>query len=213
MAGIRRHLTRTLVAGVVAMLPVGGLVLAVAWTESAIASSGLGRQPWYVPGAGLLAVVAVTYAVGLFITTFVGRWLWTLVDALLSELPLVGGLYHTLQQILGYGEGKGAMFERVVWVPSRDLPARELGLVTQSLPAEGDEGERLVVFLPSAVNPTVGRMLVLDVDVVRPADLSVNEALKALVSVGKAGLVPESEDVPPPRSLRARLALRRARGG
>ncbi|MCB9897496.1 MAG: DUF502 domain-containing protein [Planctomycetes bacterium] len=214
MASFRRHLARTLVAGVVALLPVGGLVLAVAWTESLIAGSGLGKQSWYVPGAGLLVVVAVTYAIGLFVTTFVGRGLWQLVDALLSELPLVGGLYHTLQQILGYGEGKGAMFERVVWLASRDLPAEELALVTRTLPAEDGEVERLVLFLPSAVNPTVGRLLVVEGARTRPADLTVNAALKALVSLGKAGLHPDDEADETSRvvSLRARLAQRRTRG-
>lgn len=195
MARWSRHLSRTLIAGVVAVLPVGGLILVVGLGEATLADTGLGKQAWYVPGMGWVAVLAGTYVIGLFVTTFLGRWLWSQVDGLLSRVPLLGGFYHTLQQILGYGEGKGALFERVVYVPARDVAAEELGLVTQTLPAgEGASVERLVVFVPAAVNPTVGRMLLLDADAVRPAALTVNAALKALVSVGKAGLLPDEDD-------------------
>ena len=186
---LQRHLTRTLIAGLVALLPVGGLVLSVVWAEDAVAESWLAEQPWYLPGFGLLAVAVVLYVIGLLITTFLGRWLWRIVDALIEELPLLGGLYATLKQLLGYGEGRDAMFHDVVWVPAHGFDALELGLVTQRL--QRPEGERLVVFVPSSPTPTNGRMLLLPPDAVQPCELSVHEALKALVSVGKTTLEPE----------------------
>ena len=185
-----RHLTRTLVAGIVALLPVGGLVLSVVWAEGLVAESWLAEQSWYVPGLGLIGVALLLYVIGLLVTTFVGRWLWRLMDGLLEELPLLGGLYGTLKQLLGYGEGKDAMFHEVVWVPARGFEAEELGFVTHRLDTE--EGPRLVVFVPSSPTPTNGRMLVLPPDGVRACPLSVHEALKALVSVGKASLEPEA---------------------
>lgn len=187
---VSRHLTRTLVAGLVALLPVGGLVLSVVWAEDAVAETWLADQAWYVPGLGLIGVALVLYVIGLIVTTFLGRWLWRIVDALIEELPLLGGLYATLKQLLGYGEGKDAMFLETVWVPAHGFDAQELGLVTQRL----DDGARLVVFVPSSPTPTNGRMLVLPASGVRPCALSVHEALKALVSVGKTSLVHDPDD-------------------
>ena len=187
-----RHLTRTFIAGIVAILPIGGLVLSVLWTEWTISESWLANQPWYFPGLGLIAVAVAVYAIGLFITTFMGRWIWSCFDSVLKALPLLGPLYTTLQQILGYGEGEGAMFERVVLVPCKDTDAEEFGLVTKS--TETDKGNQLIVFIPSAPNITNGRMVVIDESRTKPLDMKVSDALKAIVSVGKTAFEKEEDE-------------------
>jgi uncharacterized membrane protein len=132
-------------------------------------------------------VAVLVYWIGLMVSTFVGRWLWNLVDSMLKRLPLLGTLYQTLKQILGYGEGEGAVFEKAVLVPSRDLEGDELGLVTNRLTDQ--KGHRkLVVFVPGAPNPSAGRMLIIEDERVRPLSMPVNEVLKALVSVGKTSM-------------------------
>jgi uncharacterized membrane protein len=55
-----------------------------------------------------------------------------------------------------------------------------MGLVTNRL-ADG----RAVVFVPGAPNPTSGRLLLVDASALRPVAMNVNDAFKALVSVGK----------------------------
>ncbi|MSR58002.1 MAG: hypothetical protein EXS05_10040, partial [Planctomycetaceae bacterium] len=47
--------TRCLLAGLVALLPIGGFVLTVVYLERSIAESWLARQPFYFPGLGLIA--------------------------------------------------------------------------------------------------------------------------------------------------------------
>jgi uncharacterized membrane protein len=61
----------------------------------------------------------------------------------------------------------------------------EMGLVTRTLPAEGDRPGRLVVFVPSAPTPTSGRMIVVDDSRVQNMEASVHDALKFLVALGK----------------------------
>ena len=181
---ITGHISRCFIAGIVALLPIGGLVLTVVYMESAISGSWLAKQPFYFPGFGLLAVAANIYLIGLAVSTFVGRWLWSRVDLLLSKLPALGRLYQTLKEILGYGEGEDAIFQQVVWIPSRDLHGEEIGLVTNQTTDENGE-KKLTVFVPGAPNPTTGRLLIVDAKLARPVPLPVNDALKALVSVGK----------------------------
>jgi uncharacterized membrane protein len=174
-----RHFVRCLIAGTVALLPVGGAVLTVVYLEYSLA--GWWPERWfYFPGLGLLFTVALLYGVGLLVTTFLGRWLWRRLDAGLGLIPVFGGVYQTLKQILGYGGGKGAVFQRVVLVPSTDTGGVQLGLVTNQT-----EDGRWTVFLPGSPNPTAGRLVMVDAAQVTPLESDVADALKTLVSVGK----------------------------
>ena len=101
----------------------------------------------------------------------------------MHALPLLGKVYGTLKQILGYGEGEDALFQGVVLVPHHEDGHHELGLVTDR--RTGAEGVvRLTVFVPHAPTPTTGRLIVIDESRVEPIDMPVSEAMKALVSVG-----------------------------
>ena len=62
-------------------------------------------------------------------------------------------------------------------------------------------GRRLVVFVPGSPNPATGRLLLLDPKEARPIDMTVNDAMKAIVSVGKtheAGSDEKSDLTPRP---------------
>lgn len=168
-----------MIAGVIAILPIGGTILTVSWIENEIADSGLGKQSWYFPGLGILAAVLAVYAVGLVVSTFLGRWIWRIFDRLLRGLPLLGRLYGTLKQILGYGEGEEAIFKEVVAVPSAHAGATELGLVTRR-----DPDGRLAVFLPGAPNCVDGKLILVRAEAVESVDMTVSDALKSLVSAG-----------------------------
>lgn len=192
MRPLTRHLTRTFIAGIVALLPVAGVVLSVVFAESAIADSWLAGQPFYFPGLGLLVVVLATYLIGLTVTTYIGKSFWRLFDDLLEELPALGTLYRTLKQVLGYGDGRDAMFERVVLVPGRDRDGHEIGLVTKTLPPEADGGPRLVVFVPAAPSPTSGRVVVIEEARTLAMQISVHEAMKFLVALGKLEMTLET---------------------
>lgn len=185
-----RHLTRCSIAGIVALLPVGGLVLTIAFLESSIARAWP-DDVFYFPGLGLVAAFAIVYLIGLVVSTFLGRWLWKRIDALIENLPALGQLYQTLKQILGYGEGKEAIFQRVVLVRARETGSEEIGLLTSEFTDERG-ARKLTVFVPGAPNPATGRLLVADDEAVRPLDISVSDALKSLVSVGKAPLHPST---------------------
>jgi uncharacterized membrane protein len=184
---ITQHIWRCFLAGIVALLPIGGLVLTVVYLEATIAGSWLAGQPWYFPGLGLLATAAGIYLIGLTVSTFLGRWLWRRVDLVFDSLPALGRLYQTLKQIIGYGEGKDAIFHRVVLIRGNSPEASELGLVTNET-ADVAGTHKLIVFVPGAPNPTAGRLIVIDSERTVPLSVSVSDALKTLLSVGKTPL-------------------------
>ncbi len=181
---IAKHLSRSFFAGLIALLPIGGSLLAVFWMESMIASSWLTQQRIYFPGLGLILVAIAIYLIGVCVTTWIGRFLWARIDRCLDRVPAIGEFYRTLKQILGYGKGEDALFRYVVLVEHRETGAEELGLVTNSV-ADRDGRDKLLVFLPTAPSPTNGRLLLIDPKSVRKIDLSVHDALKSLLSVGK----------------------------
>ena len=180
-----RHVTRCLVAGIVALLPIGGTILGVAYLESVLTEAWRNDVSWYFPGLGLLLAVAVIYIVGLFVTTFLGRWLWRRLDQLLERLPIVGSLYQSLKEVLGYDSKRDKFFEAVVAVAVDD--GFEIGLVTGTAPGP-DGKEHSVVFVPSSPNPTNGRLLLLPPEKLRKLDLRAADALRGLVSMGKTPL-------------------------
>ena len=184
---ITKHVSRCFLAGIVALLPIGGLVLTVVYLEDTLAGSWLAKQPWYFPGLGLLATAAAIYLIGLTVSTFLGRWLWGRVDLLFDSLPALGRLYQTLKQIIGYGEGKDAIFLRVVLLRGSSPDGSELGLVTNET-VDVNGTRKLVVFVPGAPNPTAGRLIVIDADRTEPLAVSVSDAIKSLLSVGKTPL-------------------------
>jgi uncharacterized membrane protein len=182
MLRIRNHLIKSFIAGIVALLPIGGLVLTVGYFENQVAGVWLKKQGFYFFGLGLLLATVAVYLVGLMVTTFVGRWLWDVIDRLLHRLPVLGNLYATLKQILGYGDGPGGMFQRVVLVPVGNEDRYELGLVTGE-PSSATQ-DQLVVFVPSAPTPTSGRLIFIEPRLVKPSSLTPSQAMQKLVSLG-----------------------------
>ena len=183
MKKVARHFTRCIIAGIVAILPIGGTIVGIVVLERELADTWVARQPFYFPGLALLLTAAVLYVLGLVVSSFLGRWILKLVDSLLESLPALGKLYATVKQILGYGDGENAMFRDVVLVRNELAGSEELGLVTGEV-EDAVIGRRLIVFVPGSPNPTTGRLILTERDRVRHLDIKVNNAFKTLLSVG-----------------------------
>lgn len=187
MNALIKHITKCLLAGIVALLPIGGLIVTVGYLESMLSGAGLSALPFYFPGLGLLAAFLALYFIGLVLTTFIGKWIWKRIDRLIDNLPALGKLYVSLKQILGYGEGKDAVFQQTVLVPAASGAGEELGLVTNRINLP-DGSSKLVIFIPGSPNPTSGRLLITSEAEVTPVNMPVNTALKVLVAVGKTDI-------------------------
>lgn len=184
-----RHITRCLFAGIAALLPIIGAVMVFMWIEDTIAESWRDKLPnnAYFPGLGILTAVVVTYVVGLLVTTFIGRWLWRTLDLLLVRVPLLGAMYQSLKQLLGYDSKREKFFQGVV--ACRADTGYEIGFITGH--GKGPDGtEHTIVFVPSAPNPTSGKLLLVDPAELLRLDVSTGDALRALVSLGKSALNP-----------------------
>ena len=61
MKTLARHVSRCLIGGIVALLPIGGAILGVVYLESVLTESWRDDASWYFPGLGLLLGLAVIY--------------------------------------------------------------------------------------------------------------------------------------------------------
>jgi uncharacterized membrane protein len=184
MNRLSQHFTKCLLAGIVAILPIGGLVLIAGYIESSISKSGLLPLPFYFPGLGILSAIVLIYLVGLMTTTVIGGWVWSHADHLIQSLPALGKMYASLKQILGYGQGEDAMFYETVLVQCQNKHCEEMGLVTREI-ALPDGTTKLVIFVPGSPNPTFGRLVIASREQIKSIKMPAHEALKALVAVGK----------------------------
>jgi len=193
MERIRMHFIRSSIAGLVALLPIAGFGITVVYFENQVAGIWLRNQGFYFFGMGLVLVLLLTYVVGITVSTFLGKWLWGRLDRLLDQLPILGNLYQTFKQLLGYGEGPKGMFQRVVLVRSEVDNRLEIGLVTQE--PNPDNGGRLVVFVPTAPSPTGGRLVFVSPDQVESSSMSVSQAMQFIVSLGALKVEPDKKPV------------------
>lgn len=130
---------------------------------------------------GVVAFVPVLVLLGLFTRNLVGRAFFNYVDQVFERIPLVKGLFATFKQIAGvFGSDQGRSFKQVVAVQFPNPDTLALAFVTRDEP----DSDLVVVFLPATPNPSSGFMLLVRRAEVQPVTISVEEAIKLVVSGG-----------------------------
>jgi uncharacterized membrane protein len=181
MAGIKKHVRTTLLAGVFAATPVVVTIFFIWYVESAT------RQPlrsigWNIPFLGVVLAVVLIYLMGLIVTSLIGKWLLGRFDALLSRLPVLSELYQAWKHISVTPGGKEGIFGKVVLVPVEGGTSRTIGF-TSGDPIEHDP-LTCCVFIPAAPNPMNGRLIFLPIADCIPLPITAEEAFKWILSGG-----------------------------
>lgn len=142
-----------------------------------------------VPGLGFLALFVLVLLTGLFASHFLGQRVVRGLSARLEKLPLWSPVYRAVRDISEVLlSERSQSFRRVAAVEFPRAGSWALVFVTSEGPSPLDGGTDLVnVFLPTAPNPTTGFFLMVPRDTLRPVDMSVEHAVKLLLSGGAAG--------------------------
>jgi uncharacterized membrane protein len=192
--GVR--LRRYYVAGILVLAPTA-LTLWVVWTLfrffDDILGSELRTRGISVVGLGFVLLNVLLLFLGFVAANLAGKRLFGLWDRLMNRVPLINKIYATLRQIaeLLLGSSRAASFGRVALVEFPSPGTWGLGFVTST--AEGEASLRLgkrvcSLFVPSAVNPMTGILLVVPEEKVTYLDMTPEQAMKMIVSAG--ALVP-----------------------
>jgi uncharacterized membrane protein len=189
-----RHVRNTLLQGLLFLLPIWVSVVILWFVLSRI--SALSRPfltaslhllvvevpPWALTALALVFSLFLIYCIGLIGMNFLGKKLLAMVDRALHSMPVLKSLYGGTKQVIdALTMQKKSSFSDIVAVEYPRPGVWTIGFVTK----RGDG--MTYVFLPTTPNPTSGWLAVVPDDQVLPLDLSMDDAIKLIVSGGIVG--------------------------
>jgi uncharacterized membrane protein len=141
-----------------------------------------------IPGLGLLLSLLVVLLTGVLAHNFIGRRLVQWWESLLHRIPIVRSIYSSVKQVSDTMlSPKGNAFRQAVLVEFPQRGQWAIGLVVGAPgPALTRDlaGDLLTIFVPTAPNPTSGYTILVPPGDVKELDISVDDALKFVISLG-----------------------------
>jgi uncharacterized membrane protein len=141
-----------------------------------------------VPGLGVLSMAAGLLLTGIFAANFVGQWWLRQSDRVLSKIPIVKSIYSSVKQVSDtLFSSSGNAFREAVLVQYPRQGSWTIAFVTGKPGGEVQAllpGEHVSVYVPTTPNPTSGFFLIMPRADVRVLKMSVDEALKYVISMG-----------------------------
>ncbi len=144
--------------------------------------------PFALPGLGLVMLVLFLMLIGALAAGFMGK-IWTrFSEQMLARMPVIRNVYSALKQIMEtvLADQSKAFREAVlIEYPRRGIWA--IGFITGRTEAEVQnvtEDECINIFLPTTPNPTSGFLLFVPKKDLIPLSMSVEEAIKMVISGG-----------------------------
>ena len=187
--GIGKRLRTQFIAGILVVVPIGASILVLVWVFSAIDSilQPLVNAIWQhtIPGVGFATTVVLIYLVGVIASNVVGKRLIRYGESLLARVPVFRQFYTGMRQVLeSFATPDKTGFMQVVLVEFPRKGMRAIGFITNELTDKS--GEKLLsVFIPTAPNPTTGFLQIMREEEVVRTGMSVEDALKMVVSAGR----------------------------
>lgn len=144
--------------------------------------------PRDVPGLGLIILVIFLVVIGSLTANFFGSWLLKKTDLIIQRIPLIKVFYKTIKQILEtILKTNSDAFREAVLVEYPRKGVWVIGFTTGEV--EGEIKNRLKkrfinVFIPTTPNPTSGFLLMVSSNEIKKLNVSVDDAIKTIVSAG-----------------------------
>lgn len=189
------------------------LIFGLKWTWLTLADKGFVR--WEPAGyigrywsddllrtklVGVVLAILLVYVVGVFVGNFIGRQMWRIAEVAVMKIPIIRAIYPAVKQVTDFViADRGTQFQssRVVAVQPHEKGIWSIGLVTGAgLPplSEAIGQDMVTVFVPSSPTAFSGYVLVVPRASVVELPLTVEDAMRLLVSGGV--LVPSGDAKP-----------------
>ena len=151
------------------------------------------------PGFGVVLSLLVILLTGLVTANFIGQRLLKFWESALSRIPVVKSVYSSVKQVSDtVFSSSGEAFRKALLVQYPRQGAWTIAFLTGT--PRGDAarhlpGDYVSVYVPTTPNPTSGFFLMMPRAEVIELDMSVDEALKYVISMGVVG--PPTRVLPP----------------
>jgi len=141
-----------------------------------------------IPGIGFVVVLLLIFVIGVLANNLIGRRIIAGGERLLNRLPLIRRIYTASKELSEvFLTDKKTVFQRVVMIRYPHADSFALAFVTNKGAHYFNTvvGEELInVFIPTTPNPTSGFLLLIPERNVYPVEITVEEAMKIIISGG-----------------------------
>ena len=143
---------------------------------------------FHIPGLGTILTLLIVFITGLLTQNFVGNYVVIVWEALLKRIPVVNSIYSSVKQVSDtLFSSSGNAFRKALLVQYPRQGCWTIAFLT-GVPG-GDvknhlHGDYVSVYVPTTPNPTSGFFLMMPRSDVVELDMSVDAALKYIVSMG-----------------------------
>ncbi|QMT60351.1 MULTISPECIES: DUF502 domain-containing protein [unclassified Legionella] len=192
-----KSLRSYLLAGLVVWLPIlitiGVLRFIIDLLDNTLALIPKAYQPeqligHYIPGFGVILSLLILLITGVVATNYFGQRLVEWGESILIKIPLVRSIYKAVKQVINAVLSTNSeAFRKVVLIeyPRKGLwsIAFQTGAGNTSINNKTKD-EMISVFIPTTPNPTSGFLIMTPRSDVIELDMSIDEALKFIISLG-----------------------------
>ncbi len=188
---------RYIVAGLLVWVPLGMTLLVVRllvnWLDKSLLLIPEAYQPinllgFDIPGLGVVLSILIVFITGIFAANFFGRSLVSVWEYVLSKIPLVRSVYSGAKQLAEtMFSASGQSFRKVLLVEFPRPGLWSLAFLTGTDVGEAQQktGRDVInIYVPTTPNPTGGYFVMIPKEDVIELDMSVDEGLKMLMSMG-----------------------------
>lgn len=143
---------------------------------------------FYIPGLGVILSLLIVILTGVLVTNFLGHKLIRIWESMLARIPLVRTIYHSVKQVAEtLFKSSEPAFRKVLLV---EYPRKGMWSVAfqtgrgwrQARDIIGEE--LLTIFIPTTPNPTSGFLILIPKSETRELDISVEQAMRLVISLG-----------------------------
>ena len=141
-----------------------------------------------IPGLGVIVMLLGLLLTGVFATNIMGQWWLRQGSRVLGKIPIVKSIYSSVKQVSDtLFSSSGNAFREAVLVQYPRAGAWTIAFVTGRPGGEAAQhlvGDYLSIYVPTTPNPTSGFFLMVQRADVVALRMSVDEALKYVISMG-----------------------------
>jgi len=194
MKNIFKHLRTKIFAGILVILPLGITFLILQLVFNTLdnilgplmpkVTFYLLHREFFLPGLGIIGFFLLLYLIGVIATNVLGRKLVGWTDRLFTNIPVVKNIYLSSKQLTdAFSASRKGAFRQAVFVEFPQEGNFVLGFVTNEL-TDLEQQTKVTVFIPTAFVPPQGFLLFLPKEKMLPSRLTIEEAIKAIMSAG-----------------------------
>ena len=140
-----------------------------------------------IPGIGVLATFLVIMLAGAVASNFIAKALFQAIERALLGIPIIRTLYSGIKQLLSpFSPEESAQFQRVVAVEWPSPSLYSLGFVVKPEACIAPDGTRMSAVLLPSNHLHLGHVALIPDALIHPLDMTIEDGLKFLVSMGAA---------------------------